>query len=291
MATPIDIKAKAVVKTVIKGTARFKTITTFVPPPIFDDDAQAYFDAVVAAGGSLSTIEKEAWNVYVLDSKNNANAWHSDTIAEYPMLGSSIDSCKINSKNPGTFDGTFFNTTAGDFLSSGWTPNGSTSYMATGIIPNTDLAFNDVTFEYYSRSTPVLVASLIGADQGASQRLMALLQNGGNDTSWYSYSFPAGFISFNPDNNNAADYHFVRRALNDSQIYKNGSSVSITSGSGGIQPTIELYLGALNSVGSPSTFTDTECAGALVGKAFTALQVLAQRNARQTLNTSLSRNV
>ena len=55
----------------------------------FDADAQAFFDRVTAAGGTLSTTEKNATNQLVLDMKS-AGIW-SSMKAIYPMVGASVN--------------------------------------------------------------------------------------------------------------------------------------------------------------------------------------------------------
>ena len=57
--------------------------------PTFDPDAQAFFDRVTTAGGTLSTTEKNATNQLVLDMKS-AGIW-SSMKAIYPMVGASVN--------------------------------------------------------------------------------------------------------------------------------------------------------------------------------------------------------
>ena len=75
----------------------------------FDSDAQAYFDRVSTAGGTLSTTEKNAVNQLVIDLK--ANSLWTPMKAIYPMVGASAAACAQNLKSS-SFTGAF---------SSGWT--------------------------------------------------------------------------------------------------------------------------------------------------------------------------
>jgi FMN-dependent NADH-azoreductase len=70
----------------------------------FDADAQAFFDRVTTAGGTLSTTEKNATNQLVLDMKS-AGIW-SSMKAIYPMVGASAAACAQNLKSS-SFTGTF----------------------------------------------------------------------------------------------------------------------------------------------------------------------------------------
>jgi hypothetical protein len=95
--------------------------------PSYDSDAQAFFDAVAAGGGSLSTLEKSAVNQLVIDFKDY-NIWNT-LWNTYPFVGSSSQACKVNLKYPsstGTFVGGF------TFNADGITSNG-TSYFDTDI--------------------------------------------------------------------------------------------------------------------------------------------------------------
>ena len=63
----------------------------------FDADAQAFFDRVTTAGGSLSATEKTAVNQLVLDMKSYS-IW-SKMKAIYPMVGASSAACAQNLKS------------------------------------------------------------------------------------------------------------------------------------------------------------------------------------------------
>jgi hypothetical protein len=113
----------------------------------FDPDAQAFFDRVTTAGGTLSTTEKNATNQLVLDMKS-AGIW-SSMKAIYPMVGSSAAACAQNLKSS-SFTGTF--TSGWTFASTGATPNGSNAFMDTGLNLNTMNSINDISYGYYSRT-------------------------------------------------------------------------------------------------------------------------------------------
>jgi hypothetical protein len=70
----------------------------------YDSDAQAFFDRVTTASGSLSTTEQAAVNQLVLDLK--ANSIWTPMKAIYPMVGASAAACAQNLKSS-SFTGTF----------------------------------------------------------------------------------------------------------------------------------------------------------------------------------------
>ena len=113
----------------------------------FDPDAQSFFDRVTAAGGSLTTTEKNAVNQLVLDMKS-AGIWTAMK-AIYPMVGASAAACAQNLKSS-SFTGTF--SSGWTFASTGATPNGTSAYMDTGLNANSDLTYTDFHHSYYSRT-------------------------------------------------------------------------------------------------------------------------------------------
>ncbi len=112
-----------------------------------DTDAQAYFDRVTAAGGSLSVTEQNAVNTLTLSLKS-AGIW-TLMKAIYPMVGASAAACAQNLKSS-SFTGTF--TSGWTFASTGATPNGTSAYMNTGLNINTQLTQTNSHASFYSRT-------------------------------------------------------------------------------------------------------------------------------------------
>jgi hypothetical protein len=112
-----------------------------------DADWLAYYNRVIAAGGSLSTTEQNATKTLVADLKA-AGIW-SNMQAIYPMVGASAAACAQNLKSSsftGTFNGGW------TFSSTGVTPNGTNAYINTNIISQTDLFGKNSSIAYYSRT-------------------------------------------------------------------------------------------------------------------------------------------
>jgi hypothetical protein len=70
----------------------------------YDSDAQAFFDRVTTAGGSLSTTEQDAVNTLVVQMK--ADGIWTKMKAVYPMVGASAAACAQNLKSS-SFTGSF----------------------------------------------------------------------------------------------------------------------------------------------------------------------------------------
>ncbi len=254
----------------------------------YDVDAQVYYDAVIANSGALLTLEKGAYNVYRIDAKNNAiGAWNGDAHVDYPMLGSTVESCVINAHNPGTFDATAVNTVAGDFTANGFTPNGSDSYFRTGLIPSVVLGVNSATLEYYSRDNTLNEATFefsafVNATSAFDLGMEYSVAVGTFFDAWGSSDRVAVIIG-----NAQGGFTGSRIANNDARIYRNGiqqniNTLTLTQ----TRPNIEIYLGCRNNAGTAGDFSSKENAGAGIFDGLTPAKVLAQYNARQLLNTN-----
>jgi hypothetical protein len=112
----------------------------------FDADAQAFFDRVTAAGGTLNATEKTAVNTLVIGMK--ADGIWDKMKAIYPMVGASAAACAQNLKSA-SFTGTF---SAGwTFSSTGAKPNGTSAFMDTNL-PNNTMSQNSLTICTYLRT-------------------------------------------------------------------------------------------------------------------------------------------
>ena len=253
----------------------------------FDADAQIYFDAVIANGGVLSTDEKNAYNVYRIDAKNNTDTWESPVHVNYPMLGGTAESCAINAHNPGTFDTTFINTVSGDFTSNGWTSNGTDSYGRTGLIPSTTLTLGDLFLQYYSRINTNACEDISARDSSASSIRFGVRI--ANQLKIFAFKDADVLVAIGLGGLGSFSANIV--STSDVKLYKNGVEVASAGSATGILPTREFYIGARNGAGTAVDFSNKECAGLIIADKFTTGQITAEYNAIQIMNTKLSRNV
>jgi len=112
----------------------------------FDADAQAFFDRVTAAGGTLSATEKAAVNTLVVQMKLDGT-W-TPMKAIYPMVGASAAACAQNLKSS-SFTGTF--SSGWTFASTGVKSNGSSAFMETGFNAANNLTTTNAHFTIYVR--------------------------------------------------------------------------------------------------------------------------------------------
>jgi hypothetical protein len=110
----------------------------------FDIDAQAFFDRVTAAGGTLSATEQLAIDTLVKQMKLDG-IW-TKMKAVYPMVGASAAACAQNLKSAsftGVFNGGW------TFASTGVQGNGTNGYMNTGFNSSIEVALNSHAYGIY----------------------------------------------------------------------------------------------------------------------------------------------
>jgi hypothetical protein len=252
----------------------------------FDPDAQAFFDRVTTAGGSLTTTEKNATNQLVLDMKS-AGIW-SSMKAIYPMVGASAAACAQNLKSS-SFTGTF--SSGWTFASTGVTPNGSSAYMSTGFVVNTEQASaNNFSLGVYSGTVGGSAGSKcsLGAYNGAIETIITIRFAGniaylviGENT------YNDGFTN----NDTHGFYVANRNTTNMTQAWKNGVKIVDVANTPGGKQTNQLYLGAENGPTNPISYDDKRNQFAFMGDGLTNAQQGNFYTAVQAFQTTLSRNV
>jgi hypothetical protein len=258
----------------------------------FDADAVAFFNRVTTAGGTLSATEKQAVNTLVVDMKA-AGIW-TPMKAIYPMVGASAAACAQNLKSA-SFTGTF--TSGWTFASTGVTPNGTSSYMDTGLLPSTSLTNNSTTLSYYSRSTS---AANNGVEMGAAfgSQSIPLIQIVCNYTGLGTLHDQYSYINGRLQVATANSYGFFcgsRTSSTSLKGYKNGSLVGTLTTSSSQDVTginRSLTIGAVNASNvGVSSFSNRECAFSSIGDGLTDTQSSNFYTAVQAFQTTLSRQV
>lgn len=248
----------------------------------YDPDAQAFFDRVTTAGGTLTTTEKNATNQLVLDMKS-AGIW-SAMKAVYPMVGASASACAQNLKSS-SFTGTF--TSGWTFASTGVTPNGTSAYMDSAFIPSSNLTTTSGHFSFYSRtSTPDLPEYDFGSQDGSSNPNTIIIK-------YSNGSFYAAYGQYNAtySNSNSQGFYVVNRnSVTDTTGFKNNSKV-ITQSQTASLSTTALYLSAFNNNGTAIQFSTKECAFSSIGDGLTDTQASNLYTAVQNFNQTLNRQV
>jgi hypothetical protein len=255
-----------------------------------DPDAQAFFDRVTTAGGSLSTTEKTAVNTLVVQMKTDG-IW-TKMKAVYPMVGASAAACAQNLKSS-SFTGSF--TSGWTFASTGAKPNGS-QYMETNLTPSTSLSQDSTHLSYYSRtndankfqfeigsyniSTSGFGSSSFGISYASPANTFRLRISTTTPTTTYTVTDTRGFFIGNRNSSTQQKIYNNGTLVDTSNINSQGlSTISITLAANKITPT---------SVGDYSL---KECAFASIGDGLTDTEASDFYNAVQAFQTTLSRNV
>ncbi len=254
-----------------------------------DHDAHAFIEAA----GITNAAQQNAINALVIDLKNN-NLW-SLMLAIYPFVGGTANAHMYNLKNPLNTDAAYRLSFVGGWThdSNGVTPNGTTGYANTFLISNS-LTVNDFHFSFYNRTNVTEVSVDIGANTGATNRMLMYVSYPTDTTiiDAYDTTDTAGRI-FVPNGGNKGFFIASRESSTIMRAYKNSTNLQNTFiATVGTAPNLKLYIGALNNAGTADSFSTKNCAFATIGSSLqNAANILALNTAVQTFNTSLSRNV
>jgi hypothetical protein len=254
----------------------------------FDPDAQAFFDRVTAAGGTLTTTEKTATNQLVLDMKS-ASIWTSMK-AIYPMVGASAAACAQNLKSS-SFTGTF--SSGWTFASTGVTGNGSSTYMDTTLIPNVSIAsLNSTHLSYYVNTNVGIQKFQIGVRGGVVESDLFIGARWSSTENFNAVNTSTA-ANFKTELNNVKGFLAVSRI--NSTIYKyykdNTLSATYSVNSTSLPNTYPIWIGALNLSGS-ILFPDTsQCAFASIGDGLTDTEASNFYTAVQAFQTTLARQI
>jgi hypothetical protein len=246
----------------------------------FNVDAQAFFDRVTAAGGSLTNDEKNAINALVVDMKST-NLWNSMQ-AIYPIVGASAASCAQNLKSA-SFTGAFFG--GNTFASTGVTPNGINAYMTTGYTPSTSGLLNSAHLSYYSRTN--FVAGQVDMGISGSPSHYLLFNYGGQGYNAINSAEAVGLTT--PPT--TLGLKIGSRNNTTTEEYNVNGTYQLVSRNSQSLPTNSIYLFCYNSGGNPSLFSSKECAFASIGSGLSQSQMVTFQTLMTIFQTALSRNV
>ena len=254
----------------------------------FDADAVAFFGRVTTAGGTLSATEKTAVNSLVVTLK--ANSLWAPMLAIYPMVGASAAACAQNLKSS-SFTGTF--TSGWTFASTGVTPNGTSAFMNTQLVPSTSLAANNIHLSYYSRTNSAIASSSsMGSDAGGEYCRLIIRRTG--DQGFNLIGSTTKGLSIFPVTDSRG--LFIANAPNSTtrDLYKNGTAVTPTSQAGlgtNGATNAAIYLACFNNSGSASEFDNKQTAFASIGDGLTSTQASNFYTAVQAFQTTLARQI
>lgn len=248
-----------------------------------DLDAQAFFDRVTTAGGTLSTTEQDAVNQLVLDMK--ADGIWTKMKAIYPMVGASAAACAQNLKSS-SFTGTF--TSGWTFASTGVTPNGTSAYMDTNFNPLSE--FSDKNSVHLSNYFPNFVQS--GTCQIGSTDAF------GGYYAFWDYPNFQGLLRLADNDNTFINNGFGQSGYNIatrtssvlSTLYINKITTFTSTSASDTLPNANVYIGARNASGINSPDSNEQSL-VTMGDGLTAADADNLYDAVQAFQTTLNRAI
>lgn len=239
----------------------------------YDADAQAFFDRVSTAGGTLSTTEKAGVDILVGQMKTDG-IW-SKMKAIYPMVGASAAACAQNLKSS-SFTGSF--TSGWTFASTGVTGNGSSTSMITNVNPSNDLSQNDVHISFYSRTDNNQAGVDMGTSNMTIQYYAGALYYRVNQTAYNN-------LGAQPSDG----FSLASRIVSTTEkLYIDGSLFNTATKNSTLLDNTNITLGSWPSAQFP---TDREYAFASIGDGLTDTEASDFYDAVQAFQTTLSREV
>ena len=258
----------------------------------YDTDAQAYFDAIVTNGGTISTASKGYANTWFLAAKSHSyftklkcfNLVMGDQLAAaLVQYNGNASTSSVATNGGGNF-------ASGDYTeSTGLTGNGTTKYLDTGFSSG-GLTTSSTSLSIYNRKSSanggahgVIVSSNIFRSYAPY-----------SDGVFYADQYTAGTGGRVSNATGGTPYGFLtasRIGDFDLSIYRNGSFLKMNSNFvAGSVPSGNVYIFAVNSSGATEV-ADTICAGYFIGDGLSSGNVTDLYNDLQAMQTSLGRNV
>jgi hypothetical protein len=262
-------------------------IGTSTPAPVSDTDAQLFLTNAVIT----DTTQRNAINTLVVGLKTDL-LW-TKMLAVYPFVGGTATTCKFNLKNPLDTNGAFRLNFGGGwtFSNNGVTPNGTTAYADTFLIPLTSLSLGSVngsSFSVYSRTNNSESGSLFGTRNNFTSNLNCTIRNGGSSLNYHNTN--SGIvISPNPT---SSSINFISSRIDSSNniTAQNGTTNTQTSTEVELSP-YSFYFSAQNLFGTPTTFSTRQLAFGHIGTGLTQAECTLLYNRIQTFQTTLGRQV
>jgi hypothetical protein len=259
----------------------------------FDADAQAFFDRVTAAGGTLSATEQLAIDTLVKQMKLDG-IW-TLMKAIYPLVGGGTGStaarqaaCSQNLKSS-SFTGTF--TSGWSFASTGATPNGTSAYFNTNFNPSTSGSLNSSHLSVYCRTNLGISGILVLAGVKVASNIQTIVPSvfgansynsvNGTDTALsFVYARTDSFILTNRTSSTQFNNWYKNTKLNTT----NQNSVALPNGN--------IWLSGRNLDNTSLQFPDSnEKSFFTIGDGLTDTEASNLYTAVQAFQTTLSRQV
>ena len=257
-----------------------------------DADAQAF----ITAAAITDSTQQSAINTLVTQLKTYG-IW-TKMKALYPMVGGSATSHKFNLKDPRDLDAAYRLVFNGGWVhtSTGALPNGTTAFADTKLKPFG--VFNNTTYahmSYYSRTSSGFNNSEYGMGANDGVNNLAFVFRRANNLQAFVADFSNATyrMALNSTSTDGSGFFVgTQQGANIKLLKQNSLHVSnTTTGTGGIPPNYNVFIGALNSLNVSESFTNKESAFASIGDGLTDAEAANFYTAVQTYQSTLGRQV
>ncbi len=273
----------------IYGQVGWRAAAAVNPASGPDADALAF----ISAATITNPTQQSAINTLVTDLKA-ANIW-TKMKAIYPFVGGTAAQHRFNLKDPRTVNEAFYLEFfgGGTHSSTGYLPNGSTSYADTKLTPSVNLGASSAHFSYYSRTAITSDSNnyVMGADNNVGFTAIILR----NNVKYFRHTI----------NNSSFEDAGYTGALSTSglflgtqdgtntKLFRNGTNIAQNTATDSrvARVNLPLFIGADNNVGTAATYTTAESAFASIGDSLTDAEAANFYTAVQKYQTTLGRNV
>jgi len=227
----------------------------------FDADALSFINSA----GLIDNTQKIAINNLVVGFKQDG-VWNKIKAA-YPFVGGSQSSHRFNLKDPRNLSTAFVLT----FLGTGWThnasgvkPNGTSNYATTAIIPATHLTTPQIG--YYS--TENINTGLAQFDMGSYLHPKYLMLSTHYKTGIHDYArafnSDDGKVLIGPTSPNASGYLSINKVGTTVTLKRNNVLLDTDTDTETLPAAFNIYLFAVNAAGIANSFTNRNCAFAII---------------------------
>jgi len=259
----------------------FRTIYTSSTPPV-DSDAQAF----ITAAAITDPTQQSAVNQLVVDLKGYG-VW-TKMKALYPFVGGTALSHSYNLANPSLYQITWNGGIT--HSSNGVQFGGVNGYGNTGLNANSVLNLNSTSLHFYSR-TAGFSTTIMGCDNGGQATILTPKFSSGANFDYSAINSNTGGIQNTAASSTQGLLTVNRTSSNSYKGYRNGISYYTTSVNSLSKPNFNIFIGARNSSGSASQYTNLQGALSAIADGLTDTEASNFYTAVQNFQTALNRNV
>jgi hypothetical protein len=281
----------------MSGTVEYRRQTTVshLEALVYADEYQTIYDEMTTPPDATNAGYQDT----LVKALKTAGVWSlADVIYVTAIHTNGGGEAYINWKNPGTHDLTDPGSTSPTFTAyQGFTGDGTSDYLSTNYNVSDDgdnASLNSTTIAVYNRGTipdsPTGTRVMVGGNAWPVYAYVGVSTNGEGsfDAISQCHSTDAYAIGFAVDGDGKGFFTHVRRATDDNELYKNGTSInSDTEDYDDTETAADFYILALNDSGSAVMYCGCQISFVYIGGALTDTQVSNMNTAVEAYMDSL----